>query len=262
MTSCFLGRSSVALNTGPIRRSAATRVIRRATLPILAFLALLSGCQAPAPTTGPTRATIWIDDRDAFFDEALSALRSYSYTPGIVDRENGLIRSQPETSKQWFEFWRKDASSGYQTLESSLHTMRRIVTVELEQPGSEPAPGSRPAGAVSEALEPARASREQPYVMTVTVEKQRFNAPERQVTNITSALGIYSERLPTSEGLRNAATAGERWISIGRDADLERALIADLARGRRFSEWDPATTGEEVEESSRQQSPSRALTAK
>lgn len=272
------------------------------------LLSCWAGCRAPAPTTNPTGMIVTIADEERFVDHALATLRDNFFTPEYVDRSRGVIVSRPETSRQWFEFWRSDAPAGYQLLESSLHTVRRRVTINFvpaDQPGArvagrvesadpvqqqmQPAPRHaqppRPAqaapqraraptyaapsqmtpvgGRVSPApsrpgLTPAPpasrprispappaaapappAPRPKPYRVTVTVDKERYSAPERQVTTVSGSLAIFSERLPTTEGIRASRGQGEHWIPLGRDGQYEQRLLARLVRTPVVSDQKP-----------------------
>ena len=233
-------------NTRPIpaaRRAlhtaaAISATLTRLTLLVLAAL-LVTGCQAPLPPAAPTALIVRIPDYDAFLDDSLSLLRRYDFTPDYVDRDRGRIISQPSTSGQWFEFWRVDSQGTYQLVESSLHTLRRVVTVDvkpLDTPPADTAAAPEAASAdatpndVPTAQPPASTADADPrYRLAVRVDKYRYSAPERQVTTASGALAIYSERLPTTEGLRGAASRGAAWVPLGRDALLEGFLIEKLA---------------------------------
>lgn len=174
----------------------------------------LSGCQAPGPPDGPTRMVLRAADREAFMDRTISLLRELDFAPNRVDREAGTILAGPTTSGQWFEFWRRDVHGAYQVLESSIHTIRRdvAVSIRLADPSADEA-----------ACE-----------VTVEVNKQRLAAPQRQITTASGALAIYSERIPTTEGLRKAQSPDAAWVPLGRDALLEEYLlnrIAELSQG-------------------------------
>lgn len=178
-------------------------MVRIITLLSLGIISL-SGCAAPAVTSEPTRGFAVVAARDAFIDDVLTVLRERDFRPADVRRADGWIMTEPSTSKQWFEFWRADALGGYQALEASLHTIRRRVQVELAQ-------------------DERRA--DNTLAITVTVEKERYTAPSRQVTTASGALAIYSEKLPTREGLRRALAPAGGWVPLGRDPLLEEHLL-------------------------------------
>lgn len=181
-----------------------------ALIPALAMLCL-AGCQAPRAADDPTQIMLHVVDRDVFLDRALTTLREHDFQPRELDRERGVAVAGPTTGKQWFEFWRRDVRGAYEQLEASLHTIRREVTLRLES-----------AGAAQET-----------YKLTVQVDKARFSSPERQVTTASGALGIYSERLPTTEGLRNSHHALDHWIPLGRDLRMESYLLAQIVAATR-----------------------------
>ncbi len=184
---------------------------------LVAGMTILAGCQSPASPVQPTAMVVRIADYDGFVDEALSVLRERDFRPDRVDRERGVITAGPTTSAQWFELWRSDTPAGYERLESSLHTIRRKVRVDLEYVGAAPTAGTPGADAGGER-----------YRLSVQVDKERYNTPSRQVTTASGALAIYSENLPTDEGVRRATAADARWTPLGRDGQLEGELLARL----------------------------------
>ena len=195
----------------------------------------VAGCHAPAQPTGPTEIVLRVPDYDAFMDASLSVLRFHEFPPDRVDRARGLIVSEPTTSAQWFEWWRADAPGGYQLLESSLHTIRRVVTVHVEpvdaattESASSAQPTSTPAVASDGPL-PSEERGAGRYRLAVQVEKSRYSAPERQITTASGALQIYSESTPTTEGERGPRSRKVQWVPLGRDALLEAFLLAKLS---------------------------------
>lgn len=155
---------------------------------------------------------VFLPDPDAFYDQALTFLRQRDFQPEYVNRAEGVILTQPSTGQQWFECWRQDSVGGYQLLESSLHTIRRTVTVRVEP------------------LEPsADQQTAENYRLAVEVAKERYSAPERQVTTASGALAMYSERLPTTEGMLVSKTDFAHWAPLGRDVLLEERLLNRLA---------------------------------
>lgn len=188
---------------------------------LVASVIFSGGCQSPG-VGGPTETVLRIADRDAFIDETLTVLRENDYRPQQVDRNEGLAIAGPSTSRQWFESWRPDSRDAYQSFESSLHTIRRLVIVRLAPAGVSPEAASQPGTPMI--------ADDGMYRLTVTVEKSRYSAPERQLTTAAGALAIYSSQMPTEEGLRNARTVGEHWVPLGRDVRLEQWFLERFAR--------------------------------
>lgn len=161
--------------------------------------------------------------------------------PERVDRDAGLIITRPTTGGQWYEFWRVDSQGGYNVLESSLHTVQRRAAIELTPIGAAgdaddqaaaPSDAARSAAAADAAAgdgSGAPGVRSGRYRVTVQVDKERYSAPERQITSASGALAIYSDRVPTTEGLRRSQSRGEHWVPLGRDGLLEAYLLARIA---------------------------------
>lgn len=208
----------------------------------LAIMPWLAGCATTPPvvTEEPTLARVQVADREAFFDNTLSLLRQCDLPAERIDRSAGLIVTKPTTSGQWFEPWRVDAQGAGNVLESSLHTISRTVTIRLRASGaSGDAPadalGSAPAPADPLASAPAPADRSADadgaaprYVLSVDVQKSRFQTPERQVTTASGALAMFSDSVPTTEGVREQRSGRAHWRSLGRDARLEQYLLARI----------------------------------
>ncbi|MFH1746298.1 MAG: hypothetical protein ABIG44_04565 [Planctomycetota bacterium] len=199
-------------------KSSSTKLRNVLVLLLLITISLgcTTGCQAPPSAHRPTEMVIHVPDREAFIDATLTLLRQYDLPPERVDRTRGLILTRPTTSGQWFEFWRVDSQGAYQAFESSLHTMARKVTVNLD-----------PLAPAMAETQPATTT-DNRYRLTVRVDKSRYSAPERQITTASGALAIYSEHIPTTEGLRRSESPRAHWIPVGRDALLEAYLLAKL----------------------------------
>jgi len=224
---------------------------------ILGSWLVLTGCQAPLPPAGPTQVVLHVSNYETFLDDALTLLRQYDFPPQYVDRVHGVVVSQPTTSGQWFEWWRVDSRGGYQLLESSLHTIQRVVTLNVEPvdaTGTVTPPPAADATAESvvlvsdEAAAPETAADSAEPIhgrfrLTVRVEKSRLSQPDRQVTTASGALGMYSTRVPTTEGER-VRTRDVHWVPAGRDGLLEEFLLAELTRNQAVEERTETTVDE------------------
>lgn len=201
------------------------RVIAR-TFFLLPTVFVVWGCRAPVAPDGPAQVTMRISDREAFLDAAASELRRRDFPIARIDLRQGVLVTRPATSQQWFEFWRRDSLGAYQIAESSTHTIRRRVTVELKlRTPTEPGPNpTRKRGAAVE-LEQQTSAEPEEYAVSVLVEKERFSAPERQVTSATGALAVFSDHLPTVEGVMGPRSLGAHWVPLGRDPLLEADLL-------------------------------------
>lgn len=218
------------------------------------------GCMRPAAPVGPTEQVVEVDDYEAFFTETVSLLRGYEWRMQRVDRPAGLIETRPATSKHFPEFWRIDSPAGYNHLESSLHTIRRTVTIRLEplpaatEPASaataESPPDSQPASADAAGPEmpvaatpPAQPADEHVAAagpsrvrLQVEVQKERYSAPERQVTTASGAFGLFSQSSPTVYGYFRNRPGEVQWVLLGRDELLEADLLGRIIAESRHIE--------------------------
>ena len=100
---------------------------------LVVLAATLVGC-APSytePVVAPRQLT---GEEQAFEDvwqATLTTLRKYSFELDRQDRRAGAITTAPLLGKHITEFWRKDAATRTDAMESTLQTIYRIVRVEI-----------------------------------------------------------------------------------------------------------------------------------
>lgn len=168
-------------------------------------LAASTGCVDPPSHYGPVQADVLIEenyDFDALWDITLRVLRRANLTPDRQDRREGVITTKPITTQQWFEFWRHDAMGPYQWVESSMHAIQRLALVKISRL---PGPGQ--------------------YRVSVRVDVFRYSAPERQITTPSSALLMYSEKLPTESGELVLPQEVTHWVPLGEDPRMAGVLL-------------------------------------
>ena len=178
-------------------------------------LGMASGCQLPPEPAEPTveRVAVGSDqDRERLWEAVGDALRAHFFRLDRQDRVAGVITTLPETTAQATEFWRPQPQPAYYWLESNIHTIRAQATVNVP-----PAPSDDPLGAA--------------LPIEVRVERYRYRLPERQVDNPAAAMRIFSADAPTvTTGRMERPSETGRWIPIGRDAEMERRLLADILK--------------------------------
>lgn len=165
------------------------------------------GCARPIQPEAPTAAAASEADLDAIWNAALMVLSRMDLRPDRMDRASGVIETQPTTTQQFFEFWRRDVIDRYAYAEAQMHTMRRKATVRFR-----------------------RLPESQRWQVEVQVDVERWQAPDRQFTSTSSALAVYSSHLPTTEGERMAQNLAIYWEPAGRDAAMERLILDRILR--------------------------------
>lgn len=184
------------------------RTIKTAIL--LTVAAIVTGCTAPPRGGDPVQQSFQAADavqRDRIWTVSADVLRDHGFRIDRFDRRAGIITTRPQTSQQFFEFWRKDVNTPYDWMEASFRTIRRHVEVEtrLDESGDE-AP------------------------VTVTVYRETFATPERQFNNSIAAFRMFGDDLPSEESGERVSRADDYWIPDGRDPAMESYFLDQIAK--------------------------------
>ncbi|UCF44209.1 MAG: hypothetical protein JSV99_04655, partial [Planctomycetota bacterium] len=148
------------------------------------FTAVERICQADVDKAGAMRAA----------EEVLGEMH---FSIEKSDAESGYIGSRPLVGGQFFELWRSDNVGAFNWSEANLHSIRRIVELEVRQEGEE-------------------------LCIGCDVNVQRLKLPERHVSSSSGAYAMFSssdrrmQRLEISPDQRG----GMAWIDLGRDGEL------------------------------------------
>lgn len=200
-------------------------VARMVMLVTLPAVMLAGGCVSRSATTRPAEETIdtapnrpdwWFakppvasvasTHYDFLVGQCEETLRGRWFIVDRVDYRTGLVSSLPLVSKQVWEVWRSDVVDTKDVWTASVGTVRRTVHWDIADKG------------------------DGQYVASPKVVVERYTAPPRRVTSVTSyhtALsGAETQTMLTGQNLR---IIGEgNWYAIGRDEALEKVLAKDL----------------------------------
>lgn len=171
-------------------------------------LVLVAGCAStPAPNatevaaTQPSNVSVSSGDFEKLWRAADLAARDLLFVPARQDRRAGLYVTEPMTSGQWFEPWRRDAITPAQRTQSSLATIRRTIRVKIE-----------------------KASDGQ-FVARPSVIVERYSLAERRITTSAAYSTVFRERntsfgtIETDAGL---TLPPSYWYEVGSDPTLEK----------------------------------------
>ena len=168
------------------------------------------GCQAPAKPAEPTVARVTAtspEEYDLLWEAIGSALRRYYFQPDRQDRVAGIITTAPDTSANWFEFWRPQPQPAYYWAEANLQTIQRDAAVQIRPTDN---PGT--------------------YHLDVRINRYRHSLEERQIDNPAAALRMYGSGTPTASGQIRKTQESSQWIPLGRDQPMEQAILAAILR--------------------------------
>ena len=170
--------------------------------------AMLIGCTEQRRPTQDTIAVVKQYSFDDVWTVCLTSLEDRGLQVDRQDRRFGLIVSEPIVGKQFFEFWRGDAVTSDDTLTSSLHTVRRIVSIQVVSQGP------------------------MNFEVSVQAKAQRVSIPADQLDNTAEAFEMLRRHgVPASPSRRDYARPRSEpvWVDIGREHALEQYILEDIA---------------------------------
>ncbi|MHC4585548.1 MAG: hypothetical protein ACYS3N_13535 [Planctomycetota bacterium] len=123
------------------------------------------------------------------------------FTIEKANPENGFIRTKPLLGAQFFEFWRSDTVGAGNWLESNLHSIRRIVELNINE-------------------------QDTGLHINCDVQVYRLSLPERE-TPSAHAYDLFSASTPTLQRiqLHPEQKAGMAWIDLGKDGQLAAEIL-------------------------------------
>jgi len=137
-------------------------------------------------------------ETEALWTASQDVLREHRFRLDRVDRRAGVVTTQPVTSQQLFEFWRKDVATSYDLLEASMRTVRRWVDVEMAEDDG---------------------------ALRVVVHRETLVSPDRQFNNSVVATRMFGTDLPRADTGEPISEADNYWIDAGRDPAMEQYLL-------------------------------------
>jgi len=114
----------------------------------------------------------------------------------------GFIRTRPLPGAQFFEFWRSDNIGADNWLESNLHSIRRVVELNMSE-------------------------QDDGLFISCEVQVHRLSLPEREVSSSARAYGMFSKSTPSLQklSLNPEQKAGFAWIDLGNDSRLAAEIL-------------------------------------
>ena len=135
-------------------------------------------------------------------------------TLGIdTQRWRGFIRTRPLPGAQFFEFWRSDNVGAGNWLESNLHSIRRVVELNMsEQDEGPPQSGNR-------------------LCINCDVQIYRLSLPERRLNSSARAYDMFSTSSPALQRIELNAEQKENmaWIDLGKDTQLAAEILKRIS---------------------------------
>lgn len=137
---------------------------------------------------------------------AEDVLAKMHFTIEKADVERCFIRTRPLAGAQFFEFWRSDNVGAGNWLESNLHSIRRVVELNMSEQDKE-------------------------LCINCDVQIYRLSLPERHLSSSARAYEMFSESEPALQNLRfyPEQKAGMAWIDLGKDRQLAAEIMKRIS---------------------------------
>jgi len=171
-------------------------------------LICISGCALPPQS--PHNDSIVINaDWNALWLRCQLELKDRGFRLDRVDARAGVIETYPLISRQWFEFWHKDVVDRQSLMESSLHSIRRQVHMELKSLGKDK------------------------FRLRCRVNVQRLSSPPTLVSGTVWAENVFFDaagRIPTWSESSSMQDRRQEWINLGNDNMLETQIFNSIQK--------------------------------
>jgi hypothetical protein len=167
---------------------------------VLVAAATLVGCVRAPDARFPNPLPLSSSDPATVDKVARRVLLELRFDVLHPDSKDGRVVTAPLVGDSWFEFWRGDTVGRFQRTESSLHTIRRTVTLTVT-----------PAGTGSQ--------------LAVKVAKERLSTPGVSPASVGQTYNIFS---PSRTDLARQDEFKETYftyVPMGRDEALEQVIL-------------------------------------
>ncbi|MCX5683676.1 MAG: hypothetical protein NT049_08330 [Planctomycetota bacterium] len=167
---------------------------------LLVTAATLVGCARAPEARYPNPMALPSSDIASVEKVAQRILLELNFEVVYPQSKPGRVDTEHLTGDSWFEFWRGDTVGDFQRVESSLHTIRRAVHIQVS-----PAPtGSQ---------------------VSVKVDKERLSAPGSSPSAISQTYDLYNPRKTSLARQDEFKETQYTWLPMDRDDALEQVIL-------------------------------------
>ncbi len=170
-----------------------------------AAFCLFTGCAKQQQFEAVERICVTDTGKLEAMQAAEEVLGKMLFTIAKTDTESGFIKTRPLSGAQFFEFWRKDNVGAFNFSEANLHSIRRIVELDISQQGGQ-------------------------LCISCNVNIERLHLPEHEVSSTSRAYEMFSasSSLKQRLALNPEQKSGMAWVDLGKDARLETRILKRL----------------------------------
>jgi len=162
---------------------------------------LLAGCAEQQQYGAAKPIRVENIDKLQAMEAAEDVLVKMHFTIEKANPENGFIKTKPLQGAQFFEFWRSDTVGVDNWLSNNLHSIRRIVELNINE-------------------------QDMGVHINCNVQVYRLSLPERE-TPSAHAYNLFSASSPTQQRIQlyPEQKAGMAWIDLGKDGQLAAEIL-------------------------------------
>jgi len=168
---------------------------------LLALGLFLGGCAEQQQYAAAKPIRVKNIDILRVMEAAEDVLVKMHFTIEKANTENGFIRTKPLQGAQFFEFWRSDNVGADNWLTSNLHSIRRIVELNINE-------------------------QDKNLYINCDVKIYRLSLPEREIRSV-HAYDLFSTSGPALQRiqLHPEQKAKMAWIDLGKDGRLATEIL-------------------------------------
>jgi hypothetical protein len=172
------------------------------TCSLMMCVLVLFGCAGQQQYAAAEPVCVENVDNSTVIEMVEDVLAGMHFTIDKADAEMGLIRTKPLTGAQFFEFWRSDNLGSDNWLRANLHSIRRIVELNINE-------------------------QDEGLCVSCSVQVQRLSLPERDVGGEAHAYEMFSISGPALQKLQldSEQKAAMVWIDLGQDSQLAAEIL-------------------------------------
>ncbi|MEN8126934.1 MAG: hypothetical protein ABFR90_03920 [Planctomycetota bacterium] len=169
---------------------------------IIAILFLVTGCASQQQVVSEDPACLPDTPTGQVMQAARAVLAGMHFDIEKYDTDARYIRTRPLSGAQFFEIWRQDNTSASAAAQANLHSIRRIVELELTPQGTA-------------------------TCMQCRVQILRLSIPEAPLAGTGRMSGVYTDSDSRYQSLQvdNSNVAQIEWLDAGTDQSLERKIL-------------------------------------
>lgn len=175
-----------------------------------AGLLLLSGCAGQAQYETVEQICVADIQKPEAMQIAEETIGKMHFTVAKIDAERGYIRTRPLAGAEFFEFWRSDNIGSFNSAEANLHTIRRIIELDITE---------------------APSQQDGKLCIGCDVKVQRLSLSERKDSDRALKYDKFSGReLRTSRQKLELYSEQKAWIDLGKDQKLATVILKRIEK--------------------------------